>query len=184
MNDSVKKFYNMNPYPDFSRLARIYMPPKFFENNCKTVNKPVVNNPEILIAGCGTVAAGAISKLYPEAKLICAIDFSEKTIEIAKKNAGKKNAAKIKWVVADLADKKLVNKLPSAQFDWIHCTGVLHHLNDPEQGIINLSKLLKTNGILRFQFYSKGARALIEFLRQAVISQNIHTEKEFKTIFI
>jgi 2-polyprenyl-3-methyl-5-hydroxy-6-metoxy-1,4-benzoquinol methylase len=35
------------------------------------------------------------------------------------------------------------------QFDAIYCSGVLHHLPDPEQGWAALTAVLRTGGVIR-----------------------------------
>ncbi|MEW5821913.1 MAG: class I SAM-dependent methyltransferase [Cyanobacteriota bacterium] len=182
MNKLVKNFYNLNPYPPVKRFAKVSLSSNIFEQSCKIVNKPVPERPSILIAGCGTVAAKVISGLYPDAKIICAIDLSAKTIEIAKAFSGRSNKNNIYWVEGDISDKNIADKLPAEKFDWIHCTGVLHHLEEPEAGIRNLSSLLNNEGLIRFQVYSKGARVWIEWARKAFLQKEAKNYLDVKTI--
>lgn len=184
MNEDVKKFYDNNPYPQVSGLAKIKLPQNLFENYCSHVQKPVPEEPELLIVGCGTVAASAIADSYPKARIICAIDISDKTLAIAKKRCSTLNRKKILWINADISDDDLIDKLPHKQFDWIHCTGVLHHLGNPQKGVNNLARLLKNDGIIRFQVYSKGARIWIEWARSLFLSKNAQNTRDVKDILL
>lgn len=174
MNKEIRDFYNYNPYPDLSVFAKVRLPGRLFEQASEMLGKKVVNKPKILVAGCGVVSVAAIAAQYPQAEIICALDISEKTIQKAQRSV-RKSSNNIHWVCTDLTVDDIQDVLPEPYFDWIHCTGVLHHLESPEAGIKNLSKLLKPEGIIRFQFYSKGARFWIELLRQALLTHNIES---------
>lgn len=178
MNENIKHFYNNNCYPAISKVAKVRLPGKIFEEASKRLGKKAISTPRILIVGCGVVSAAAISSQYPDAEIICALDISEKTIDKAKDKVSHSIAEKIHWVCADFSVEDISDILPEQQFDWIHCTGVLHHLEDPVRGIKNLSSLLKPDGIIRFQVYSRGARLWIEFLRQALLSHGLKDYKE------
>lgn len=184
MNNLVKQFYNHNPYPSFSRFANINMPLNLFEDACKKVEKPIPDRPSILIIGCGTVATSAIARAYPNASNITALDLSSITIEIAKNNTHKNVRDKVHWVQADIADPNIKDSLPLSKYDWIHCTGVLHHLKDPELGIANISQLLSPNGIVRFQLYSKGGRQWIEWVRTVFIQKEAQTVDDVVNILV
>lgn len=184
MNDSIKKFYNNNPYPNFSRFAKISFPRLAFEKNCEKCNKKLPDEPSILIIGCGTVATRAIAEAYPDASEITAIDISEKTIELAKKYTPPQLNSKIKWLVADIENEEILEKLPIGYFDLIHCTGVIHHLENPEKGIKNLSKLIKDDGIIKFQLYSKGGRLWIEWARTAFKLKNAKNKNDIANILV
>lgn len=184
MNNLVKDFYNSNPYPCFSRFANVQSPVHLFENACDMVGKPVPTSPSILIVGCGTVAAKAIAKAYPEASNITALDISKQTIDIAQKSIQKDTRGKINWVNADIADPNIQEYLPIDKYDWIHCTGVLHHLESPESGISNISKLLSDEGVVRFQLYSKGGREWIEWVRSVFLLKEAKNSDDIINILL
>ena len=47
-------------------------------------------------------------------------------------------------------------------FDLIECSGVLHHLDDPQEGLRHLSGRLATNGVMKVALYSALARKVFE----------------------
>lgn len=184
MNESVKTFYDINPYPNIFTIARVKPARLLFELACNKVSKPIPDKPRILIVGCGTIATEAIACAYPQAEIICAIDISPNTIDISKKRCRNIKNTNIVWINGDISDENILEKLPVNEFDWIHCTGVLHHLYNPEDGIKNLSKLLKQDGIIKAQFYSKGARVFIEWARSAFLFQKAQNIRDIKDILV
>ena len=53
------------------------------------------------------------------------------------------------------------------KFDYIECTGVLHHMKNPIEGWNILTNILETDGIMKIGLYSKFARQeLLEFKRK------------------
>ena len=48
--------------------------------------------------------------------------------------------------------------LLETKFDIIESSGVLHHMNDPSQGLKALVGVLKNNGFLKLGLYSELAR--------------------------
>lgn len=53
------------------------------------------------------------------------------------------------------------------QFDLIICTGVLHHLPDPEEGLRALKGVLATDGVMSLMLYGRYARVGVYMLQQA-----------------
>ena len=53
---------------------------------------------------------------------------------------------RIKFVVGDAENEALIHSL--GKFDLVYCTYTLHHWNDPEKAIVNLSHTVEDNGIL------------------------------------
>src|SRR6201996_9454862 len=83
----------------------------------------------ILVAGCGTSQAAKHALRWPEAQVV-GIDFSERSVAATL-------ALKDKYRLDNLEVRPLpierVGDLGS-RFDRIVCTGVLHHLPDPDAG--------------------------------------------------
>jgi SAM-dependent methyltransferase len=184
MNENVKRFYDLNPYPAINKLARVGMQPNMYEWSCEKVGRTVVETPAILIAGCGTIAPAVIAKQYPQASIIYAVDISENVLNKAQKTCGPELSKKIKWLQADISNDSFVSELSETNFDWVHCTGVLHHLEKPSDGIKNLSSLIADNGIMTVKVYSKGARVLINWARVAFRSKNAYNTSDVKQILV
>lgn len=117
--------------------------------------------PHILIAGCGTGRQAALLALrYPDAR-ITAIDISQTSLDYAAARCGEAGLNAIAFQNLDL---HRVGEL-GQKFDAIMCTGVLHHLPDPEQGWAALNDVLKPGGVMHVMVYSKIARLSVRALR-------------------
>src|SRR5262249_27928492 len=53
-------------------------------------------------------------------------------------------------------------------FDTIYCSGVLHHLPDPERGWAALSAVLRPGGVMRIMVYSRVARLWVAAARALI----------------
>lgn len=125
----------------------------------------------ILDAGCGTgFSTLKLAEANPDAEIV-GIDFSEPSLTMAIQRlraAGldaKLVAGQIRLLQANL------EQLPDlGLFDYIHSSGVLHHLPNPEAGLAGLQRSLKPDGVAYFMVYSARARRSIADI-QALLSQ-------------
>ena len=88
----------------------------------------------------------------------------------------------IRFIEMDLLELPQLNK----KFDLIECSGVLHHMKNPEKGLTNLIDSLEAKGFLKLGLYSKFARKEIlkekELIKETVsqeeskLSQNLHLD--------
>lgn len=180
MNSDVQAFYDQYPYPNMGKIAQVRAPKSLFEHLCQKVQKPIPSDPSILVVGCGTTAPSVLAHLYPQASRIVVVDISPKTLAIAKKKCSSRDLKKMTWVHADIETTSLLELLDGQTFDWIHATGVFHHINSPLKALKNVSSVLKDSGIIKFQVYSKGGRFWIELARQFFLSHAIQNQPEAK----
>lgn len=125
---------------------------------------PAVRPPasrDILIAGCGTSQAARYALREPDAR-VTAIDISETSLAHTR-------ALQEKYHLDNLALQRL-SLLEAEQlgrtFDLIVCTGVLHHLIDPDAGLIALRNALKPEGAMQLMVYAAHGRAGIYMVRE------------------
>ena len=117
---------------------------------------------DILVAGCGTGREAALTALaFPDAKIV-AIDFSETSLAYARQRC-----AHIPTLEFRLLDLHRIADLGLA-FDFISCSGVLHHLPDPEAGWAALTAVLKIGGVMQIMVYSMIAREQIGTARTLI----------------
>jgi SAM-dependent methyltransferase len=115
----------------------------------------------MLIAGCGTGREAAMAALrYPDAR-VTAIDVSGPSLEHAR--AGCLDLP-IDFHRLDLRDVRRLGK----HFDAIFCSGVLHHLPDPEAGWRTLAGVLKPGGVMRVRLYSRLGRLKIAAAKRMI----------------
>ena len=119
---------------------------------------------EILIAGCGTGRQAALAALrHPDAR-ITAIDISEASLRYAATRCDEAGLSDISFRVLDLHRARELGR----DFDAVFCTGVLHHLPDPEQGWAALTEVLKPGGVMHLMIYSRLARLTVRALRASI----------------
>lgn len=125
---------------------------------------------DILVAGCGTVAAAALAYLYPRSRVV-GIDVSAASLENEQRlreRHGLSNLALHHCRVEDAASLGLT-------FDYINCQGVLHHLADPVAGLRALGRVLRTDGVISIMVYGRYGRAPVymfqEFFRMLGLGQ-------------
>ena len=97
---------------------------------CSGLREPSRKTISILVAGCGTSQAAKHAMRWPAAR-VTGIDFSETSVRCTEE-------LKRKYKLDNLQ----VHRLPierarelETRFDQIVCTGVLHHLPDPDAGL-------------------------------------------------
>lgn len=174
----IKDYYNKYQYP----LINLYTNRQRKKHN-KLLFKILsygnlkikdLNNKKILDAGCGTGDKSVFFALN-KAK-VTSIDLTENQLKKAKELAIKNKVYnKIKFKQKDIVNDYLEDL---GEFDIIISTGVLHHTENASKGFSNLSKLLKSNGIIIIALYHKYARwkyRFIRFLLHNLISRDTET---------
>lgn len=124
----------------------------------------------VLSAGGGTgdsaIFLAEQLKTYPKAEIIY-LDISQASMAIAKKRAEIRGLKNIKFIHGSLLD---LPNLGLGEFDYIDCTGVLHHLASPLDGLKALTAVLKPTGAMGLMLYAKygrtGAYMIQEAMRQ------------------
>ena len=115
----------------------------------------------ILIAGCGTSQAAKHALRWPTARVI-GIDFSATSVrctENLKRKYGLNNLQVHQLSIERVNDLRM-------NFDQIVCTGVLHHLADPDLCLRALRGVLKPDGAMHLMVYAPYGRAGIYLLQK------------------
>ena len=106
-------------------------------------------NQEILIAGCGTSQAAKYALQQPHAR-VTAIDVSETSLRHTRDLQRKYNLDNLELHQLPIESVQELGR----SFDLIVCTGVLHHLPDPEPGLRALREVLNPDGAMRLMVYA------------------------------
>ncbi len=159
ISEAVKNQYEHNPYPRWLSVEITKSRGSFktkIQNEIKNLRpwNLDLENPDILIAGCGTGrhALSTANRYY--GSKVMAIDLSRASLAFAIRQAKVYEQANLNFYQADilkLGDFK-------ERFDVIEVSGVLHHMEQPLQGWKILRNLLKPNGLMRVGLYSMLAR--------------------------
>lgn len=121
----------------------------------------------ILDAGCGTgVSTDYLCHLNPGASVL-AVDISAGAVAVARERTGRSGAAA---AVAELRieQRSLLHLEGESPFDYINSVGVLHHLQQPEQGLAALVPLLRPGGLLHLFLYADAGRWEIHRAQRAL----------------
>ena len=173
----VMNMYKEHPYPKWKGIlyipSEINVHQKYYDRDLTEKNDSNIQK-EILIAGCGTgQELVTVSKIYSNSN-ITAIDISLPSLSYAYKRAKDNDVNNFELIHMDLLE--LVNY--KKKFDIINCSGVLHHMKDPELGLKALISCLKEDGYLNIGLYSRTARENITKLRKLIADNNLNNSQE------
>jgi SAM-dependent methyltransferase len=121
----------------------------------------------ILDAGCGTgVSTDYLCHLNPGARVL-AVDISEGALAVARERSRRSGAAA---AVRELRIERrsLLDLEEEGGFDYINSVGVLHHLDQPLEGLRSLARQLAPEGLLHLFLYADGGRWEIHRTQRAL----------------
>ncbi|NQV82975.1 MAG: tetratricopeptide repeat protein [Rhodospirillales bacterium] len=160
VSQSVREQYEENPYPRWITTD--------IQDNARTIadnlrGDPLrldlgdyqsPENPEILVAGCGTGQQALDTACNFSNARVLAVDLSLSSLSYALRQTKAFGFSNIEYAQADIMELGSLGR----QFDLIECAGVLHHLGDPLAGWRILLDLLRPGGIMMIALYSESAR--------------------------
>jgi SAM-dependent methyltransferase len=163
----VQDFYDRYPYPppveSLEQYRQVWQDQgkRRAEYHLLWPGRPYREESSILVAGCGTSQAAKHALRWPAAQVI-AIDISATSVGYTRELKRKYNLTNLQ-----------VNQLPidrvselKMNFDQIVCTGVLHHLADPDAGLAALRSVLKPDGAMHLMVYAPYGRTGIYMLQE------------------
>lgn len=170
ISELIKKQYTVYPYPPIPvgmmENEVLYSTNYEFVNYLCTGKYKSQNQVKILDVGCGTgFSTLKLAQQNPQA-FITALDISDVSIKIAKQRLSKArvNSRRIKFIKGDLMLMKDLNE----RFDYIVCTGVLHHMESPEKGLNFIKRHLKDEGLIYLMLYSEYGRFYQTLMRKTI----------------
>jgi SAM-dependent methyltransferase len=166
LRERVREFYETHPYPppveELDRYRERWNDPlrRRTDFHLFWPARKYRDDFRILVAGCGTSQAAKHAMRWPSAR-ITAIDFSANSVQHTEQ-------LKVKYGLSNLEVRQLavesVGEL-GQQFDQIVCTGVLHHLPDPDAGLRALRGVLNPDGAVHLMVYAPYGRAGVYMLQ-------------------
>lgn len=136
---------------------------------------------DVLVAGCGTWQSAKFALTHPGARVI-GIDVSTTSLQHTE-------ALKQKYDLTNLEVRQLAIESAAdldQQFDMIVCTGVLHHLVDPDAGLRALGSLLKPDGAMYLMLYAPygrtGVHIIQEYCRRLGVGTSPQDIKDLTTV--
>jgi ubiquinone/menaquinone biosynthesis C-methylase UbiE len=170
---AVRGMYEEHPYPRWFFLDRL--PPlalvDWLSRQVPIEHAPieVPAAPRILVAGCGTGMEAIWLATDIAGAQVLGVDLSLSSLAYARRKAGELNVTNIEFRHGNILELGVM----SERFDMIYCSGVLHHLLDPEAGLRVLLQLLQPGGLLKIGLYSARARASVNAARDMIRAQQL-----------
>ena len=177
--DPVRDFYTSHPFPppleNVERAREMWKDENIHraEHFLFWPNKEYRADLDVLIAGCGTWQAAKYAIGHPEARVV-GIDVSPTSLEHTERLKQLHDLKNLE--VRQLAIENAAELDQS--FDLIICTGVLHHLVDPDAGLRALRSALKPDGAMNLMVYAPYGRAGIYMMQEYCRRLGIGTSEE------
>ena len=151
----VTDFYKESPFPNYkSNDNKSTILEKGNKNYLTSKFKKFIGyNKNVLEVGCGTGQLAIYLTLGTNNKVV-GLDPTEESLKLAANFSKKNNIDYINFVNADIFDDVLTDKY----FDFIWCSGVLHHTKNPYEAFRILIKSLKNEGYVLIGLYNKIGR--------------------------
>ena len=179
VGEEVRAFYEQHPYPPpvdslekYRRLGQDRQKRRV-DYHLFWPSRPYREDQSILIAGCGTSQAAKHALRWPAAQ-VTGIDFSATSVRCTEELKRKYNLNNLQ--VRQLPLEQISDLKTS--FDQIICTGVLHHLADPDAGLRALRGVLKPNGAMHLMVYAPYGRTGVYVLQEFCRRIGIHANDE------
>ncbi|MFC3150001.1 methyltransferase domain-containing protein [Litoribrevibacter euphylliae] len=166
--------YSESPYPRWTSLGyhtptdylqALHTELPHFQPSKELKNKTL----EFLVAGCGTGLQAIRAAKYFNNIKVTAIDLSSSSIAYARMMAAKLRVENVEFLEGNLLDVKKLGKT----FDVIECSGVLHHMPEPEEGLNALYEVLADHGLIKIGLYSELARQQISATKEIIETNDI-----------
>lgn len=160
----VRSQYEALPYPpcnpedDRHRLVQTWLEDLPMINHyCFAGKQSFQNGFRALVAGGGTGDATIFlaEQLRHTNAEIVHLDMSHASMVLAQERARIRGLTNISWVHYSLMS---LPALGLGKFDYINCSGVLHHLADPDLGLRVLRSALKEDGAIGLMVYATTGR--------------------------
>jgi len=148
------KFYGRFPYP-WTAAKFDYLEDPYFET--RMVNQELGDwgygllpkHPRIWVAGCGTNQAVFTALRFPKASVVGS-DVSSTSL-----NRTAETAKQLGITNLELKEESINQVGYVDRFDYVICTGVIHHNADPQNSLRKLAGALKQSGILELMVYNR-----------------------------
>lgn len=141
--------------PDFDRVM-------LNQNLGDWTHQMVPPKPRIWVAGCGTNQAAITALHYPTAS-VRGSDVSVSSLEICAATSRDLGSTNL-----ELRNESINDTNYQEEFDYVICTGVIHHNADPQATLMKLARALKPTGVLELMVYNRYHRILTSAFQKGV----------------
>jgi SAM-dependent methyltransferase len=161
-------FYGTIRYPAppfyFERLAERRFWADMLDQDLGRPRHPVLppEGARVWVAGCGTNQAVITALMFPGARVVGS-DVAAGTIEVAERNARQLGVANL-----ELRTESICQAAYAGAFDYVICTGVVHHTADPARTLACLAAALRPAGVMQLMVYNRYHRILSTAFQKVV----------------
>ena len=177
--DPIRMFYTNHPFPppleNLDRALELYKDDNVRRSEFHLLwpNREYRTDVDVLIAGCGTWQAAKYALCHPGAR-VTAIDVSTTSLQHTERLKQKYNLTNLEVRPLSIEGAGDLNH----SFDHIICTGVLHHLADPDAGLRALRSVLNRDGAMYLMVYAPYGRAGIYMMQEYCRTVGVETTTE------
>jgi SAM-dependent methyltransferase len=177
--DPIASFYEQHPYPPPVKNLDAYQRRwndsrlRQTEHHLMFPNQQFRADLDVLVAGSGTYQAARQAIRWPEGKVV-GIDVSQTSIRHTEEL--KRQHALTNLEVRQLRIEEVAEL--DRDFDLIVCTGVLHHLADPERGLRALRSVLRPGGAMLVMVYAPYGRTGVTMMQEYVRLLGIESSEQ------
>jgi SAM-dependent methyltransferase len=177
--DPIHEFYTSHPFPppvaNLDRAREMWRDENIHraEHHLLWPETEYRADLNVLVAGCGTWQAAKYAICHPAARVV-GIDVSSTSLEHTrrlKENYDLTNLEARQLAVENVAEL-------DQRFDLIVCTGVLHHLVDPDAGLRALRSVLKPDGAMNLMVYAPYGRDGVYMMQEYCRRLGVGTSPE------
>jgi SAM-dependent methyltransferase len=167
VGQQVRTFYDRYPYPppvdNLDKYRQLWQDRqrRRADYHLFWPSRPFTEDQSILIAGCGTSQAVKHAMRWPAAQ-VTGIDCSATSVRHSEDLREKYNLKNLQ--LHQLGIEQVIEL--GLSFDQIVCTGVLHHLPNPDAGLSALRSVLKLDGVMHVMVYAPYGRTGIYMLQE------------------
>jgi SAM-dependent methyltransferase len=149
----LNTFYHKWPYPWPTRHLTMLDDPTFHARLvCQDVgdrtHTRVPADAKIWVAGCGTNQALITALAYPQATVL-GTDAAARTVELCEANAKQLGVENL-----TLRHEGIAQATYEGQFDYVICTGAIHHNPDPTALLQRCAAGLRPDGVVELMVYN------------------------------
>jgi SAM-dependent methyltransferase len=177
--DPISEFYTSHPYPppmeSLDRAREMYQDLNLLRSEFYLLwpHKEYRTDLDVLVAGSGTWQSAKYALCHPSARVV-GIDVSVTSLEHTERLKQKYNLTNLETRQVQIERVKELGQ----HFDHIICTGVLHHLAEPDAGLRALRSVLKPDGAMYLMVYAPYGRAGVYMLQDYCRRLGIGTSQE------
>ncbi|MFL6283827.1 MAG: class I SAM-dependent methyltransferase [Pyrinomonadaceae bacterium] len=167
VDEANREFYGKITYPWPQLTYPVYSDPGWatiFLNQelGDWSHERVPARPRIWVAGCGSNQATLTALKFPQSEIV-ATDISSPSLAVCERNLSQLGLKNVR-----LEEQSINAATFEEEFDYVICTGVIHHNADPSAPLKRLAAALKRDGLLELMVYNYYHRILTTAYQKAM----------------